>query len=402
MASAVPLIGIASPLLVIPAVTSVGGARGWAAVAVGQSIGAFAAVIVEFGWGLDGPQRVSRMSSIAARRFYAASIPPRLALYVGLLALLIVGVPLIERGDPVLATLTAAGSCLTGLSSFWFFVGRRRVAQFVAFDAIPRLLLSVTSAFVVQWSDQLLWYPVLSLIVPSAVSLFLSVVIVRVDRTWFIRMGSRRSLFLLHAMSNAVSARILSSLYITLPVSLLAIVGPASVPTFAAADRLSRMLLAALSVFNVMLQPFVGELPTRRQRYGRLKQASFLTLLLASGSAVVVFMSFGYLAEIVFSGTISLGPTESLLCAGLVFLTVVSRTTGSVGLIAMNGVKHIRSSAIVGAVVGIPAVMIAGSLDGATGALAALLFAELCVFAWQAAALLRITSDLRTNPREEE
>ncbi|AAT88561.1 hypothetical protein Lxx06010 [Leifsonia xyli subsp. xyli str. CTCB07] len=44
-----------SPLLALPAIAHTAGAEGWAAIAIGQSLGGAAGVLVELGWGSPAP-----------------------------------------------------------------------------------------------------------------------------------------------------------------------------------------------------------------------------------------------------------------------------------------------------------------------------------------------------------
>ena len=82
---AVPLLNAVSPLLALPAITAHFGGSAWAAIAVGQSLGGTAGVIVELGWGLSGSQRVARMSPRNRANAFGVS----------LVAKAIVGVPVI-------------------------------------------------------------------------------------------------------------------------------------------------------------------------------------------------------------------------------------------------------------------------------------------------------------------
>ena len=64
----VPAMGALIPLLAVPVVTGTFGATAFAALAIGQSVGAAAAVVVDLGWSLNGPQAVARSGPGARRR----------------------------------------------------------------------------------------------------------------------------------------------------------------------------------------------------------------------------------------------------------------------------------------------------------------------------------------------
>ena len=65
-----PLLSIVSVLIVIPSIITVGGPRGWAAVAIAQGIGAATALIVMGGWGVVGPTKVAQTSTIEQPNLY--------------------------------------------------------------------------------------------------------------------------------------------------------------------------------------------------------------------------------------------------------------------------------------------------------------------------------------------
>jgi len=76
--SSMVLLAITS-LLAIPAMVAASGTHAWGAIAVGQSIGGVAAVIIAYGWGLSGPAAIARADQLARMREYAHRAGPRAA-----------------------------------------------------------------------------------------------------------------------------------------------------------------------------------------------------------------------------------------------------------------------------------------------------------------------------------
>ena len=58
-----PLISVVGSLTVIPVITSVAGASGWAAVALGLALGTGVATVLQWGWGFVGPTMVVATSA---------------------------------------------------------------------------------------------------------------------------------------------------------------------------------------------------------------------------------------------------------------------------------------------------------------------------------------------------
>jgi hypothetical protein len=94
-----PLISLLGSLALIPVIASVGGASGWAAVAVGQALGGGAATVLQYGWGFSGPTRLVPLSAVDRGRL----------LWVSMLSRLIVGAVLFPAAAAVAAVLAPAG-----------------------------------------------------------------------------------------------------------------------------------------------------------------------------------------------------------------------------------------------------------------------------------------------------
>src|SRR4051812_29906817 len=113
------LVSSISPLLYIPVVTHVTGARGWAAIAVGQSIGAAAAVLVGYGWIFDGPRQLAEVDPSRHPSILRSALGSQL--YLALIAAAgVVPVVMVTSEDLTLPALLAAlAGLLGGLSPTW-------------------------------------------------------------------------------------------------------------------------------------------------------------------------------------------------------------------------------------------------------------------------------------------
>ncbi|MEE2814879.1 MAG: hypothetical protein VYC96_04325, partial [Actinomycetota bacterium] len=133
----------ASSLLLIPAMVDAGGQRAWGAIAVGQSIGAVAAVIIYFGWGHTGPATIARTDADSGRREFSDSLRTRLVLFAPV-ALLSSGLAaLVSPTNPLLAAVGCLSAASVGFTADWYFVGSRRPFAFLALETAPRVLGSL-------------------------------------------------------------------------------------------------------------------------------------------------------------------------------------------------------------------------------------------------------------------
>lgn len=390
----VPMLSIVSPLLAIPAVTLAFGAPGWSAVAIGQSVGAASAVVVELGWGLTGTQRVARQSRPAARRLLALSMSTKLVVLIPLLIFSAITAYLLSNQHKETALLTAVGTALAGLSSVWYYIGRGQLNRIFLLDAIPRLLAIVLASTFIIAGGPLWIYPVIGLILPQTISLIMVWRIEQLKFKLLTGLGARRTWRLLRLQGNALAARSLSAMYIALPVAIVSIVSPQSVPLFAAIERLQRMTLQVLAAVPNMMQKWVGQVPTAPARYARVKKSLIYNFFFAFGASTVYVALAPLAMDIIFSDIVQLPLELSLLSGLLVFVVCISRSTGNIALVAFKKIETIKWSALFGAVLGLASLVILASGFGTKGALIAEVMAEMLVLAIQCLGILKFRRSL--------
>lgn len=385
----IPLFNLVTPLLALPAITSSYGASGWGAVAVSQSLGLGLAVVVELGWGLNGPQRVARQSSVARRQTLALSLIMRLLIAVPVAAVVVPLTLMLSGTQPLASVLISVASVLSALSSAWFFIGVRRPHQILLTDSIPRLFAVLLGAYLLYQGSSLEVYGLILLISSLLVPVFTSVISGLNARDYARVLKARPILFAFRSQSHALGGRAISAMYIALPVALVTLVNPAATPLFAAAERLQRMALSALQVVPNFMQGWVGEPAHRLQRYQRARKAILLNVVLGFLAALTFTVVAPPLSAVVFSGVANLSWSLSALCGVVIFLVCTSRATGALALVARRDIRSIMVSASVGAAVGVPAILGLSWKFGPHGALLGEVGAELAVLAVQLLALSR-------------
>lgn len=384
----IPLFGMITPLLALPAITTRFGAEGWAAVAIGQSIGAAAATLVELGWGLNGPQRVARMSTTSTYRSAVLSLQTKGLMLVPMAMVAFTASWLLAPSHRLDAAIVAAGTAATALSLSWLFLGKTAPLRIIGTDSVIRLGgIALATALLLVGGD--LWvYAVVGIAFPAFASPALACLLVRRAARRRVPIPSLRLVkYSMRAQWHAVTARGVSALYIALPVALVGVVSPASVAVFAAGERLMRLGLAAMAVVPSAMQGWVGSALNREQRMGRVR----LAILMNAGLGVVAALVFGFFgpfaSQLVFSGSATIPPMFAWTLAGVVILVSVSRATGGIGLVALQRVDVIARSATAGAIVGVPTLLLGGLMLGPVGGALGELAAEGTVLAVQARGL---------------
>jgi O-antigen/teichoic acid export membrane protein len=385
----VPMASIASPLLAIPAITSQFGVAGWTAVAVGQSLGASFAVIVELGWSLTGPQRVARQGKTARERSLAVAILTKVIVLLPLAAIAGAFSFLLSADFRWESAAVAVGATTFGLNNMWYYIGTNSASKILITDAMPRVVCVSVAAIAIFAGGPLLLYPLVAVLLPSAISTVLVVIMERLGKSHLAGMTVARLLLVIKFQGTALGGRALSAIYISLPVTLVTLVSPASVPVFSAIERLQRIYMQVLTAVPNMMQNWVGRSTNNKQTLRLARQAICYNALFGLGAGLAFTLALPLLTKIVFADTISV-PTELGAVSGfLIAVVCTSRASGSIALVALRRVKTVMLSALAGSAVGIPAILIGATLFGAGGALLGEVFAEIVVLGVQLAAVKR-------------
>lgn len=366
----VPALGAAAPLAVIPAITSTHGASGWAAVAVGLSVGIATAVVAELGWSIVGPQRVARATRPPGDLFATASASKLVATAVLLPVAAAVTLAVVDEHRPA-AALVSLGVALGALSPTWYFIGLGRPLLVLVAETSPRVLASLVSAVAIAAGAPLEVYGagmVLAAVVTFGVA----------PRLGGARLPGTDDFRAVPAVVRSqlvlVVGRGVATTYKSLPAALLGTVSPGSVAGFAAVDRPLRMGLQVVSAIPDRLQTWVG-VPSAELAHRR----SLVSLGLNAGLGLVVGVGFALsmpaVAVVLFTGTVPVSPDLAL--AGGVLIAVICASRGA-GLALVSAGRHAQTTtaSVASAVVGVPGVLVLGAHHGALGAVSALVSAE--------------------------
>lgn len=398
---AVPALASLVPLLALPGVTSAAGETGWAAVAIGQSIGAAGAVVTELGWGLTGTVRVGRQTAPAARQLLAWSLATKLVVLIAAAPLAVIAAAALAPAFRAEAAAIAGFGAMSSVNAVWFYIGRGEPRALLLLDALPRTLCGLTAAALLLGGAPL-WVFVIGVGVPAIAAPLLAVRAVGLRKSDLKGMTRRRLLRVICMQRTALAGRAVSTVYIALPVTLVAAVAPVSVvASFAGADRLQRMLLTGLQAVPNTVQHWVGSSSSLHERLTRARNATLFSVLLGVGvgGAFVVFAP--ELSQLLLSEHAPVTRADAFWCAGIIAVVSASRITGGVILVVLHRVRFIVVSATVGACIGVVAIPLGAALHGVAGALVGTLLAEVAVLGVQVVAALRSWRAISRRPRSD-
>ena len=373
-----------SPLVYIPTVAHSFGSSGWGAIALGQSVGSAAAVLVAFGWIFDGPRRLAESPSIQHSALLHSAMASQLYLFVCAVAIAVPVAALLAVAHSAAAAMSALAVVVGGLSPTWFFVGRSEPARVLLLDGLPKITGSVVGSILVAGGAGLLSLPIAQLCLAGVGVLAAVRVGSGTFRLPLSELRPRAVLRLLRLQAPFAATQLSSIVYINLPVTLVAGAVPRGLASFAAVDRLFRFGTTAMSPLTQLMQGWVGRSTPPRLR--RMRRSLLLHALAGMGAGAGMLLLGPVVQELLFRGRVPL-PTALILPFALCFpIVLMTRALGLNVLTFLRRSDALVRSAAAGALVALIGIPILGHLGGVVGAAWALVAAEGVVLSWQAAA----------------
>lgn len=167
------LVTMLTPFVVLPIVADRSGPTDWTALAVGQSVGSLAGLVVACGWPLAGPVELARAVGDDVRRLFFESLLTRSTLLLAALGPVALICWLVApSGRFGLTAVTAVAFATLALSSNWVAVGLGDPVRLVVLESLPRLLVLLAAGLAIRGGADLLVYP-MAMLAGSAMGLVL-------------------------------------------------------------------------------------------------------------------------------------------------------------------------------------------------------------------------------------
>lgn len=391
-----PFASAITPLVSVPSITHNLGARGWGAVALGQSVGVFTSIAINYGWGTVGPARVAASTDEARVAILRTSLAMRSGLFILLVPLSTwAAAALAPSGFRVGAALTAVVFATWGLSPTWYFIGCGRPALIATFDTVPSVLGAVAAAILLFFWRSAIAY---ALCIGSVLMLSLVISTLRFagrPRTQWIK-GAGQDF---RSQAGLTLSRILAAGFVSLSTAMVAVGSPSAVPLFAAGDRIRALGTQGLFAVVNALQAWVAGSsgPLRHKRF----HMAFVVCSFAGAIGGVVVAALLPLVDVwIFSGQLELPLAQSIAVGGVLTVVAVASTITFHALVPSGQTRAVTLAGIVGSFVGVPLIIGMARIGGATGATYAILVAELVSTAVLAWAYFRTEISAIRVPRE--
>lgn len=395
---AVPLLNAVSPLIALPAITSVHGGSAWVAVAIGQSLGGTAGVIVELGWGLNGSQRAARMSRRNQAQTFAMSIVTKAIVGVPIIGASAVLAAVLAPSNGLDAALVALAAGIAMFSAGWIFIGTLRPRLFLFTEVLPRTLLILLAGWMIALGGPLLWYSG-ALLVAAIAAPIAGAVVLGMKWRYLTLLSPRRAWKVIRFQWSALQVNIYSSLYISLGTTIVTLGSVNASLLYASVDRIQRMYQQVLRTQTYVFKGWVGRETNPGERVRRAIRSTWISAAIGVLSGIVFAISSPWVADLVFSGQVVVSPLVSIIAGLNIAVICASMSSGGVLLVALGRVKSVATSALVGAILGLPAMFFGAMFFGGVGALVGQLVAESAVLVVQLAAARRRVRELRAENR---
>lgn len=360
-------------ILYIPVQIRFAGLSAWTQLAVGQTVGAIANVVVGLGWVLDGPAKISRLAKIDAQFEYGLSVVARSCVFV-LICLLMIIVLVVSRTDLQFFLLGLLGISVQGILGGWYFVGIGNGWLLVLLECIPRTLftaIGIVGTGRIFGVTTGLWLQICGVLIAAVLS------------SWWILRGRSRSILemvrwrlILQRVRDqryAVGTLTVSTIYTSAPLLIVGWFFPFYLQQFSILDKFYKQ---AQTLVSPILQAYQGWL-SREPRTLRLSLFGNIALstIAFCGAAVGLTIVMPWLS----SGAYREGFIPLLALSGALSLSFFGRVLVN-GIFPYVGLTSVSfSTALLGGIVGCGLCAVLPREFGIAGAYMGLLFAELTV-----------------------
>ena len=375
-------------LVAIPLVVSFAGPMIWGGIAVAQSIGGMAGVLIAFGWGAMGPVRIASSPYQERGQLYVDSLVFRFFLLILVLPPSLYLIALWAPGNTAANICSGTAMMLAGVGSYWFYVGEGRAWRLFAVDTIPRSGGTLVGALLLGFTGNVTYFSA-SLVVGALLAVSLAAVDIlrrHEDYRWRKSLVAKRQILSFKEQLPGVLTAVAPSLFNNAPLAILAALTPASVPVYAMAGKITSFAAGAAAPLTQVAQSSVPS-PDVEKQTRNIVLATKVSALAAVTSGLFVAVALPWGAHVLSAGLIEVPLVVSSAFGVSLAAIVFTEISGLASLMALGRAKTVAASVSLGLFIAVPLVFVFASLWGAAGAAWGLAAAEVAVALFQFAAL---------------
>lgn len=366
--SALPFISALTPLLLLPIVARLGGPEGWASVSVGQAVGAIGSVAIGYGSMIWGPPAIASVTRDIERHATYTQVLSSKALISTIVfpAVIIITIGMSPSKYLLEGIGMAVSMALIGWSPSWYLIGLGKPRPIATYETIPKLVATALSAGLLL-STGIIWLYPLCLILATVIGLSLFHRR-ELGTVWpRIRPLSRATMKLIGFRWNTALIEATGAAYVAAPVPVVSTGGSASeISSVASGDKIYRYGLFGVVALANAFQGWVLE-PTNTSRLRRHIIALVAHTVLGLVGLLFLCIAGPWSTEILF-GTAVAAHNPMMAFYGIAYFAVsVSTPLVRNLLIPAGRTRVVLFATIVGAIVGLPSMVILNTTMGASG-----------------------------------
>jgi len=384
----VPFLSLVAPFVFLPVLARLAGTDSWNAIALGQSVGGFAALVSGLGYSTLAPPYVAAATPGQRRRLVATSLHVRVPVWiVAAVVSVVVAVLLTPDASRVDAGAMAFAMSLAGLAPTWYWIGVGRAMPILWSEVLPRTAATLAATGLLVIGAGPIWYPVLLTVVMIAGP---AVIYWRIASREIVSVDRDEVVAVLRRHPPALIAEMAGGAYNALAVTLVRSVAPAAqTARYVAGDKAYRIGQYSVSALGNALQGWVVEAGTARM--GRRLR---IVVLLHGSFGVVGCVAMGlvgpWLTTFLFSAKVAMGEATAWGFGVAILGITLGTAFGRIGLITIGARKAFMNCVVGAAIVGVTGLLVGGHLWGANGAAWALGLTEVLSAAAQGIVLVSL------------
>lgn len=361
-----PFLSLLAPFIFLPVLARLAGDESWVAIALGQSVGGFAALVASLGYATLAPPRVAVASEQERRRILATSIHTRTPVWLVIAVIaVVVSIAITPDLARTEAALMAVAMSLAALAPTWFWIGVGKVKPILWLEVAPRMLASIGATGILLAGGPVIWYPVLLLLAMLVAPV---VVTWRVAGAEVLRVSRPEIKTIAKLHPSGLIAEAAGGAYSALAVTIVTAVTPlGQAARYVSGDKAFRIGQYSVSALGNALQGWVVQAQPGRLAV-RLKTAVGLHAALGS-IGMVAFGALGpWLTRVLFGDSVAIS-SGIAWGFGVAFLGISLGTAcGRVGLVALGAPKVFMACVVGASALGVAGLVVGGLNWGAAGA----------------------------------
>lgn len=373
----VPFLSLLAPFLFLPVLARLAGSDAWVAVALGQSVGGFGALLAGLGYATLMPPQVAVADAERRRRIVATSLHVRGPVWiVVVLVAAVVAAALAPQTHRPEAALMAVAMSLSALAPTWYWIGVGRALPIVWTEVLPRMSAALAATAILLAGGAVVWYPLLLIVAMIAGP---AVVYRRLAGSALSRVDGADVRAVLRAHPPGVIAETAAGAYNALAVALVAGVAPvAQAARYVSGDKTYRIGQYAVSALGNALQGWVAEASADRQVLGRRLRAAVGMHLALGVAGLGAFAVLGpVLTALLFGSAVAIDEPTALGFGVAALGISLGTACGRIGLVTLGARTTFMWCVLAASAIGVTGLLVGGALAGAAGAAAGLGAAEL-------------------------